>query len=117
MEVHYDGGLRLHNVSYATNDDMLNFYLAWSSTRTKRYGFSLQFFAEDGEKALQYDNVISRQLLTAHEIDTSSLADGAYSIQLIVYDRETGASDGGRLRDSGQRFERELEVARLEVKA
>ena len=59
--------------------------------------------------------MIRRQLLSTHEIDVSSLPPGAYSIQLIVYDFETGISQGGTLVDTGQRFERELEIARLEV--
>ncbi len=115
LEVEYDGGARLHNASYAVNEDLLHFYLAWTNATTESYGFSLQFFDESGHKALQYDNVINRQLLAIHEIDTSSLPEGAYSVQLIAYSYETRKSLGGRVIKTGQSFERALEIARIEV--
>ena len=115
LEVEFDGGARLHNISHVVNDGMLHFYMAWTNNAPKRYSFSLQFFDESGHKALQYDSVILRDLLSTHEIDASSLPAGAYSVQLIAYDYETRVSQGGLVADSGQRFERELEVARIEL--
>ncbi len=115
LEVEYDGGARLHNASYAVNEDLLHFYLAWTNATTESYGFSLQFFDESGNKALQYDNVIYRQLLAIHEIDTSPLPEGAYSVLLIAYSYETRKSLGGRVIKTGQSFERALEIARIEV--
>ena len=115
LEVQYDGGVRLRNASYAVNEDSLQFYLAWTNATTESFGFSLQFFDESGNKSLQYDNVIYRQLLGIHEIDISSLPPGAYSVQLIVYDFETQVSQGGTISDTGQRVERELEIARIEL--
>ena len=116
MEVQYDNGARLHNISYAVDQELLHFYMAWTKTSTRNYGFSLQFFNEDGNKALQYDNVIYRDLLAVHDIDASSLPEGAYSIQLIVYDFETQVSQGGVVTATSERFERELEIARIEWK-
>lgn len=115
LEVQYDSGVRLHNISHDARDDMLHFYTAWSNSTAKTYGFSLQFFDEDGNKALQYDNVIYRDLLSTHEIDASSLPEDDYSVKLIVYDFETQISLGGVVAESGLRFERELEVARIEL--
>ena len=117
LEVHYDSGVRLHNASFAADEDLLRFYMAWSNNTSKTYGFSLQFFDDNGNKALQYDNVIYRDLLSTHEIDASSLPEGAYSIQLIVYDFETQISQGGVIVDMGKRFERKLEVGRIEWKS
>ena len=117
LDIQYDGGVRLHNASFAVSDDTLHFYLAWTNSSAEQYGFSLQFFADDGQKALQYDQVIYHELLSAHEIDASALPPGAYSIQLIVYDFETQISQGGALVDSGQRFEREHEISAFEVEA
>ena len=94
---------------------VMRFYLAWTRASAKAYAFSLQFFDEAGEKALQVDNMIRRQLLTLHEIDIRALPPGAYSVQLIVYDYETRASQGGTRGDEAARFERELEIARFEV--
>lgn len=113
--VRYDSGVRLHNVSFELKQDELRFYTAWTNKSLKTYAFSLQFFDEDGNKALQYDNVIYRDLLSTHEIDASSLPEGDYSIQLIVYDFETHVSQGGTIIASGQRFERELEIAKIEL--
>ena len=110
FEVHYDDGLRLHNLSYEFDSDTLRFYLAWTNATSERYGFSLQFFDEDGNKRLQKDKVVSRQLLQVVELDSASLPAGAYSVQLIVYDFETQASQGGAFSATGERFERALEL-------
>ena len=116
MEVHYDVELRLHNISYVADRALLRFFLAWTNTSTDNYAYSLQFFDDAGQKALQDDKVISRQLLEVHEIDTSSLPEGTYSIQLIVYDFETQVNQGGTFSDSGQSFSREFEIARIEAR-
>ena len=115
LNVLYDDGLRLRNVSYGLSGDKLRFYLAWTNNTKTAYAFSLQFFDEEGRKVLQYDKVIRRQLLAAHEIDTTPLPEGAYSVQLIVYDYETRVSQGGTLTSTGERFERELEIAKSEL--
>ena len=115
LEVQYDDGVRLHNVSVEADSDKLRFYLAWTNDTATEYGFSLQFFDDAGNKALQYDNVIGRDLLTAHEIDATPLVEGAYSVKLIIYDFETRKSKSGTITDTGERFERELEIAKIEV--
>ena len=115
LEVQYDSGARLHNFSHVARDGMLHFFTAWTNNAPNNYSFSLQFIDMTGHKALQYDSVINRDLLSTHEIDVSSLPAGAYSVKLIVYDFETQISQGGLVASSGQRFERELEVARIEL--
>ena len=115
IEVRYDSGARLHSASFDVYADKARFYLAWSNNSENTYGFSLQFFDEAGQKALQYDNVIYRQLLTDHEIDTTSLPKGVYTAKLIVYDFETRKSQGGTRTDTNTRFERELEIASIEI--
>lgn len=110
FEVRYDDGLRLHNLSFEMESDTLRFYLAWTNKTRERYGFSLQFFAEDGNKLQQQDQVVSGQLLQLVEIDGASLPAGAYSVQLIVYDFETQVSQGGAVTATGERFERALEL-------
>ena len=115
VDVQYDDGVRLHNVSYGADSDEIRFYLAWTNDTKNSYAFSLQFFDEDRQKALQYDNVIPRQLLTVHEIDSTPLLEGSYSVQLIVYDFETQISQSGMLSETAEHFERELEIARIEV--
>ena len=115
LAVRYDGGVQLHNVSYVKQADIIRVYLAWANATPTHYAFSLQFFDATGNKVLQYDDVIYRQVLTAYDMDASSLPGGTYSIQLIVYDYETGASQGGVLTRTGERFERELEIGSIEL--
>ncbi len=116
MEVQYDSGVRLHNFSFTVGDDVLHFYLAWTNTTRVKYAYSIQFFDEDGQKALQSDYVIRRQPLSAHTIGASSLPAGDYSVQLIVYDFETQVSQGGTVTGASEHFKRELEIARIEWK-
>ena len=113
--VHYDEGVRLHNASFKVFSDEVRFYLAWSNETANRYAFSIQFFGEDGERALQFDELIRRDLLSVYKIDTTPLQGGAYSVQLIVYDFETQISQGGTLTETTHRFERELELAKIEL--
>ena len=115
LEVRYEDGVRLHNASFDVDGDTLHFYLAWTDAAAGKYSFSLQFFDGYGQKALQYDRVIRHLLLSTYEIDASSLPAGVYSIQLIVYDFETQVSQGGTVNDTGERFERELEIAQLKL--
>lgn len=116
FEVSYDGGAQLHNLSYVKQAEHIRFFLAWSNPTPVHYAFSLQFFDDDGRMALQHDAVINRWVLTSLEMDTSSLPDGTYSIQLIVYDYETRVSQGGTLTRTGGRFERELEIASIKLR-
>ncbi len=115
IAVRYDNGLWLHNASFETDAETIRFYMAWTKDTPDSYAFSLQFFDEDGDKALQADHVIRRHLLTVHEMDITPLPPGNYSIQLIVYDFESRASQRGTEGDSGMRIERELELGWIDV--
>ena len=115
LEVQYVDGLRLHNALFEMVPDKLRFYLAWTNDTSAEYGFSLQFYDEAGQKALQYDNVVGRDLLTVHKVDSAPLAQGVYTVRLVVYNFETGKSQSGILAGSGQRFDRELDIARIEI--
>lgn len=114
FEIRYVDGLLLHNLSYTVELDAVRFFLAWTNATRDSFGFSLQFFDEDGNKALQHDQVVSRQLLQVIEMETTALPPGAYSVQLIVYDFDTQISQGGRVSATGEHFERALEVAGIE---
>ncbi len=113
--VRYDSGLRLHHASFDVLADKVRFYLAWTNNSNDTMAYSIQFIGEDGKKALQVDEVIYDQLLAVHEVETTALLAGAYSVQLIVYDFETRASQGGVISDTAERFERELQLGRLEA--
>ncbi|MCY3798569.1 MAG: glycosyltransferase family 39 protein [Chloroflexi bacterium] len=115
FEVHYDSDVRLRNASYDVRESTLRVFLAWTDATLSAHAFSLQLFDEDGNKAGQYDNVIYDELLTVHEIDVTSLRPGAYTVQLIVYEFESGVSQSGTIVDTGERFDRTLEIAQIEL--
>lgn len=114
FEVEFDGGTRLHNLSYDLFSDRIIFYLSWTNGPENRYSFSLQFFDERGNKAQQYDSVILLEPVSAYSADISSLPRGSYKAKLIVYDYATGASVSGTVSETRQRFERELEIATIQ---
>ena len=108
LDVEYDSGVKLHNASYEIVSELVRFYFVWTNAIEDHSGLSLQLFDESNQKVLQYDQLVSRQLLEAHEIDISSLSKGVYEIKLIVYDFETQKSTGGTLAETNERIEREL---------
>ncbi|MCY3977464.1 MAG: hypothetical protein OXG23_05155 [Chloroflexi bacterium] len=115
FEVHYESDVRLHNASYDVMESTLRVFLAWTNATSGEFAFSLQLFDDAGNKAVQFDNVIYDELLTVHEIDVTSLRPGAYTVQLIVYDFESGVSQSGTIADTGERFDRTLEIAQIEL--
>ena len=114
-EIRYDSGLRLHYASFDVLADKVRFYLAWTNDSNDTMAYSIQVVGEDGNKVLQVDNVIYDQLLAVQEVDTSALLAGAYSVRLIVYDFETRVSQGGVIGDTAERFEREVQLGKLEL--
>ena len=115
FEVAYDGGIRLHNLSYVRTSERIWFNLAWTKYTRRNYGFSIQFFDAQREKVLQFDDVVRSELLSSYELDISTLPEGEYAVKLILYDFETGKSEGGIAQETGQRFERSLDIAALEL--
>ena len=115
LDVRYDNGVRLHNASLTVEATLIRFYFAWTNQSDRRYAFSIQLFDEAGQKVLQYDHPIWPDLLAVHEVDRPSLPAGAYSVKLIVYDFETQVSQSGVLTATTERFERDFELANIEV--
>ena len=115
LEIHYRDGVRLHKASFEANRERVRFYLAWTNQTPNAYSFSIQLFGEDGQKFLQQDSVIQRELLSIFEIDTSQLPSGQYIVKLIVYDFETGKSQPGTLQASMDQFDREFELAQISL--
>lgn len=114
-EIRYDSGVLLHYASFDVLANKVRIYLAWTNNSNDTMAYSIQFVDEDGNKALQVDDVIYRQLLAVPEVETSALLAGSYSVQLIVYDFETRVSQGGVIADTAERFERELQLGRFEA--
>ncbi len=111
LEIHYRDGVRLHKAALEVNPARVRFYLAWTNNTPRHYSFSLQISDEAGQRVLQQDSVIQRELLTIFEMDISELPEGEYVVKLIVYDFETGKSQSGTLQATMETFDREFQLA------
>lgn len=115
LDVRYQDGVRLHNASVEVKSDRLSVFFAWTNNTPRNYSYSIQVIDEDGQRAVQRDSVIERELLSTVEIETAQLAPGSYVVKLIVYDFDTGASQPGTVHATMDHFEREFELARVEL--
>ena len=114
LGVLYDNGDHLHNFYLERDTDGLRLYLVRTAATERQTHFSLQLFDSNNEMVFQNDGAISGNGVSAHDVDISSLSVGSFEARLILYDYETGASHGGIHRESGERFERALEVATID---
>ena len=115
FEIIYDNGVWLGGAELAQKPDQLAVYLWWLQSDEEVYAYSLQVFDDRGEKAQQLDAVISGDPVDARALDISSLPAGAYSVDLIVYDRQTGATQSGTVVSESRSFERAVELHRFVV--
>lgn len=115
--IRYDNGTELGNLKYDLTSNSLTVYLRWLHTIDKVYSFTLQIFDSEGSKVGQADRVISGDPIDIVTFDMASLSDGQHVVKLIVYDRESKASQPGILVDDQQPFERVVDVLRFTVPA
>ena len=115
INARYEDDILLNNAYMELDGQALRVHLAWTIGAKDAYSFSLQFFAEDGRKALQFDHLIRGELLSDYTLDAAPLGEGKYSVQMIVYDYETRVSQSGTLVETGAAFERALELSRIEI--
>ena len=115
LEIVYENGAWLGSAELARTSDQLDVYLWWLHSEEAVYAYSLQLFDERKEKVRQLDAVISGDPIDAHSLDVSSLPAGAYSLDLIVYDRQSGDSQSGKIVGENRSFERAVELAKFEV--
>ena len=87
LEIVYDNGAWLGNAAIAQSADALAIYLWWLHREETELAYSLQAFDDRKSKVLQLDAVISGDPIDAHSLNLSGLPAGAYSLDLIVYDR------------------------------
>ena len=113
FKVDYDNGIRLENLKVNADQDSLDLQFMWSNLPDEAHSVSIQVFDAAGEKALGQDTVIDHQTLDRQRSDVSSLPAGDYSVKLILYNFETGATVGGTVNEEAKRFERELPIATL----
>ncbi len=117
FEIIYDNGTWLGGAEIAQKPDQLAVYLWWLQSDEGVYAYSLQVFDEHREKVQQLDVVISGDPVDARALDISSLPAGSYSVDLIVYDRQTGAGQSGTLVSENRTFERAVELYRFVVES
>ena len=115
FEIVYDGGARLGGIEVAQKSDQLAVYLWWLQSEESLYAYSLQIFDDRKEKVRQLDAVISGDPVDAHSFDLAGLPIGAYSVDLIVYDRLTGDSQSGAFVNDNRSFERAVELKRFAI--
>ncbi len=113
LRVLYDRGTELENILLDLEADELSVFFWWTKTFANEYSYSIQIFDADGLKALQVDDVIGGSALVRQSVDISNLPAGEFSVQLIVYDYETGASQSGIFLADGRPFKRAVEVGRI----
>ena len=114
LQVRYDNGIRLENLLVQTDQDVMDFQFMWSGLPDEAHSISLQVFDAAGEKILGQDSVIGHITLDRQRVDISSLPPGDYSVKLILYSFETGATVGGEIIEDGARFDRELPIATVD---
>lgn len=115
LAIYYDNGMALANVVVESSADALDVFFWWDEIQASEFSFSLQVFDQEANKVLNTDAVIWREPFDARSLDISALPAGDYTLQLIVYDYETGASQPGLVVNADQRFEREVEIARVSI--
>ena len=114
-EIVYDNGAWLGGAEFAQNADRLDARLWWLHSAEAEFAFSLQVFDERKEKVRQLDAVISGDPVDSYSLDLAGLPSGAYAVDLIVYDRLTGASQSGAIVNENRSFERAIELDRFEI--
>lgn len=115
LELRYDNGITLANILTDLDANQFSIDLRWQRDGIDGYAYTIQVFDEGGEKQLQVDQVIDSRPLSRATLDTSDLEPGDYVAKLIVYERDSGRTQGGAILSAQQTIERELEIARFSV--
>lgn len=114
-EIAYDSGVRLLNYEVALDAEQLTFYSAWAAPLGTKFSYSLQLFDAQGTKVIQADDTIVRQPATMRQMELELPGGTELALMLIVYDRQSGKSDGGTALRAQVRFEREYLLATFEI--
>jgi len=113
----YANGVKLENARLDLGDSELDLYLYWKNRLSDDaiYAYSIQVFDAAGQKVQQADAVIGHDPLAHQRLDISAFGAGVYTLNLIVYDFNTGASVAGTAADSGSTFDRQLKLTRFTI--
>lgn len=113
--IRYDNGTELANVLVQHEAGELGVSLWWTNTIANKYAVSIQVFDAQNEKAAQLDDVIGGDPVHRYALDLSELAPGDYTVSLIVYDFESGASQSGTIVADDQTFDRSVAVWQFSI--
>ena len=113
LQARYDNGAHLANLLVTPAEGDLEIQLRWGALPVPKHAFSVQFFDESGKMIHNQDFVVSDGALARHHIDYQALPPGEYAVKLILYNFETRRSVSGTAGETGERFERELELATI----
>ena len=117
FSVQYANGARLENALLDRRDSAIDLYLYWKNRPTDEdiYAYSVQIVDAAGQKVQQADVVIGHEPLAHHRLDISAFRAGVYSLNLIVYDFNSGASVAGMALYGGSSFDRQVELTRFTI--
>ena len=114
--ISYDHGSELANIMVEQDEAALTVYAWWQQTQFGVYAYTTQLFDRVGAKVgSQSDDLIGNSGFYARSLNISSLPAGDYVVKLIVYDYVSQESQAGTIVDAGQRFEREVDIARFTI--
>lgn len=108
--ISYANGTELANYVIDLGDGELKVYLWWRRAINREYSFSVQVFDESFQRHQQHDQVISGEPIDVVIMDVSSLPEGEYTVQFIVYDFESKQSQPGKILPTGLGFERATDL-------
>ena len=112
IAVDYNNGVKLTNLIYRLEAAQLTLESWWTRHPAEAHGVSVQVADSSGAKVAGSDIVLHHRSLLRQSLDLSALAPGDYDLKLILYNYETGASVPGVAANTGQPFERALDIGR-----
>ena len=115
LTIGYDNGAVLANALVTSAGEHLNIQMRWDALPESRHAISIQLFDAAGGKARNQDFVVEDLALERHRVEISGLPPGKYAVKLILYNFTTGDSVSGVASATGVRFNRELEIATIDL--
>ncbi|MYD10009.1 MAG: hypothetical protein F4X02_08180 [Chloroflexi bacterium] len=115
IQARYENAAVLANRLVALDGARLEIQMRWDALPKSRHAISIQLFDASGGKAHNQDFIVEDLALARHHVDISSLPPGSYTVELILYDFNSGDSVSGVDSATGVRFNRETVIATIDV--
>ncbi len=111
----YDNGSELANVLVQHDAGELHIAFWWTKTIVNQYAISVQVFDAQNVKVAQLDDVVGGDPVHSYRLNLSALAPGDHTVNLILYDFETGRGQAGTIVADDTPFERSVAVGRVSI--